>query len=159
MVEVFDEGDQKKDAVLIGTGSLEMNKKYLPEIEAEMDGVVPININLAWKNPETRKLEPAGSVTLDLVFIHSPELHLKSAMMITKTWYVRIPSAQRQCSESMGTFQSYATLTFTRNAGRPGTLSLQCWGWSCFRWSYLLRTTNAYTSFRMLSVNLPLVLG
>jgi len=32
-----------------------MDGSYLPELDYEMDGIEPINLNLAWKNPSSGK--------------------------------------------------------------------------------------------------------
>lgn len=87
-IEVFDEASKGKGPQLIGKGKVEMDGASLPDLDTEMDGVEALDIPLVWENPEEgNRQRPAGSVSVNLIWVPSPNLHLKTAILITKSWY------------------------------------------------------------------------
>eukprot|EP01043_Picozoa_sp_COSAG02_P052538 COSAG02_NODE_5676_length_4138_cov_1.611785_1_plen_847_part_10 len=117
-VEVYDDADKKRGTQLVGKGTLEMDCGVLTELDVPMSGRDNIDIPLVWENPEENGRErPAGSVSVNLTWVPSPALHLRTAAVITQTWYFE--------STVLGmVLLSMIILALQSPAARPGLMSV-----------------------------------
>jgi hypothetical protein len=87
-ITVYDQ-QSKQSKELVGSATVVVKGEDLPELEHCMDGS-GVAIDLSWTNPVTLEAQPAGSVTLQLAYIPSPQTAKSSAEAITATWYFEV---------------------------------------------------------------------